>query len=836
MKGLTAKTWVATGQTGLIVSLLLLAALLGLLPDTHKTLREGRVALAEAIAANSAAFVSQQDINRLEATLELVVERNTNLMSAALRRDQGQMVVSVGDHQTHWQQGSDDYSTDTHMQIPIWLSDDSKWGQVELRFQPLTSAGWLGVFEHPLLQLVIFMGLCSFALFYFYLGKMLKQLDPSQAIPGRVRTALDTLAEGLLVLDQREHIVLANQAFASIVGKPPDALLGGSPFDFAWTTLEGKFLTLAEAPWIKALRQGEPQKDFMMRLALTESTQRTFIVNCSPVLGDNAKPSGVLVSLDDVTQLEENKLELHKAKDEAEAANQAKSTFLATMSHEIRTPMNAILGFAQLLERGYGKTQQETKRYLHTIYASGKHLLELINDILDLSKVESGRLEVERICMNPYLLIEEVLQVLRLTASDKGLQLTCEVEGAIPESIVSDPARLRQIITNLVGNAIKFTEHGQVKIIVRRVTVDTKTQFALDVQDTGIGISAAKVDNIFDPFVQADSSIARRFKGTGLGLAISRQFARALGGDISVSSELGKGSTFRITLDPGPLQDVRLLQPHEVVIGAQSTAVNNTSSTQWQFPAAQVLVVDDGAENRELVTLVLQEAGLCVTTAENGQIAVEKALSSHFDLILMDIQMPVMDGYSAIRLLRNHEIDTPVIAFTAHAMKDVEQDCLAAGFSGYLTKPVNIDELLQRLAKLLNGERLQAGVDDTSGVQGHSEIPSTNPLPATETALLSRLAGQPRFNAIIEKFVVRLKEQLAVMKKARDEKDFDELAKLAHWLKGAGGTVGFDMLVKPAKELEASAKSKSEHDIDTTIMTLQGLTERIMQPFTDKSI
>jgi CheY-like chemotaxis protein len=202
----------------------------------------------------------------------------------------------------------------------------------------------------------------------------------------------------------------------------------------------------------------------------------------------------------------------------------------------------------------------------------------------------------------------------------------------------------------------------------------------------------------------------------------------------------------------------------------------------------------------------------------------------------MDIQMPVMDGYSAIRLLRNKGVNTPVIAFTAHAMKDVEQKCLAAGFSGYLTKPIDIDEVLERLAPLLQGKRLQTSPDNVATPQQHHEIQLQPALSSNEPALLSRLAGQPRFSAIIEKFVWRLQEQLLVMQKAQHDKDFDELARLAHWLKGAGGTIGFDALVEPAIELEVSAKSKSEQGVDTTITTLQRLAERIMQPFADKLV
>jgi len=823
MNFLSTKSRMAIGQVSLVVSILMTASLFGLMPDRIAAVRDGRAALAEAIAANSSILITQKDVDRLEGILGLVVDRNKDLLSAALRTEAGHRVVTQGDHKEHWRDDESEFSTNTQVTVFIW-EGDTKWGRVELRFSPLVDEGWMGVVTGPQTQLLLFMSLLCFLGFYLYLGKMLKQLDPSQAVPERVRSALDTMAEGLLVLDNKEQIMLANRAFATLLTTTPEALLGRRVGDFPWSGAEGEPLEPDTRPWHVALMSGEAQKNKRVRLTLPDSTRLTLMINCSPVLGSGGKNVGVMVSFDDVTQLEETEIELVKSKEAADSANQAKSAFLANMSHEIRTPMNAILGFTELLKRGFGRDSAETHKHLEIIHSSGKHLLELINDILDLSKVESGHLEIERIRFNPYLVIQDVVRVLSGKANEKGIGLELHIQNDVPETISGDPGRIRQIVTNLVGNAVKFTEHGGVTVTAYAERLAENTlQFHIDIADTGIGMSPEAANRIFEDFVQADETVTRKFGGTGLGLSISRKFAKALGGDITVESEPGRGSIFKVSLEAGSAMEVAWVTPEQALAVGDAPLIQERAD--WVFPAAQILVVDDGPENREFVKVVLEEYGLTIDEAGNGRIAVEMATATNYDIILMDVQMPEMDGLTATRLLRDHGLQVPIIALSANVMKGFEQELYDAGYTDYLTKPIDLDRFISKLAELLNAELKQEpfteAIISESLIEEASSEEDTSPI-------VSRLGGNNKFAKVISRFVGRLEEQLPAMDEAFWAKDFESIAKLAHWLKGAGGTVGFDVFYEPASELESAAKAMNLPAIEQQLQQIHGLAGRLV--------
>jgi len=835
MKKLSAKFHLALGLTSIVMTLLLSATMLNLIPDRQKAVISGRVALAESVASSSTLFLSKKDHSSIQSNLEFIINRNEDLLAATVVRGGDEIPLVIGDETAIDPEYDTSTSTTSTLVLPI-LQGEAEWGKIALFFTNPDGNGWLKKLQNSRLALIAFCSLLGFLLFYLYLGKMLKALNPSQAVPGRVRSALDTLAEALIVVDRKSNVVLANKAFQTITGESAEALLGKKADEFEWHLSEEHPLEQSETaegepqeekifPWMEALNTSETVRGADVWLEAHDGNWHKFLVNCSPILSGK-KASGVLVSLDDVTDLEEKEKELRSARDAAQDANRAKSDFLSNMSHEIRTPMTAILGFTEVLKRGNGASDSDWEKHLGTISSSGKHLLELINDVLDLSKVESGALEVETIDCKPHVVAHDVVQVLRVRAEDKDIGLDIEIPEPLPEVIQTDAGRLRQIITNLVGNAIKFTEDGGVKVILRTYEEEGKEKFAIDVKDSGIGMNEQQQAAVFKPFVQADSSITRRFGGTGLGLAISRKLARAMGGDILLSSEADVGTTFTAVIDLVTDGDVKILQPEELF--AQVEIAEAEAHASWEFPECNVLVIDDAAENRELLTLVLNDLGISTETAENGAIGVDMATSSTYDVILSDIQMPVMDGYQAVAAMREKGLSQPIIALTANAMKGYEERILKAGFSHYMTKPIDIDALSKLLAELIGGKKVDKPKESAAApAKAPITKEAANQQEDDQELYYSRLAGSEKLAPVVEKFITRVREQFTQMENANNGSDFTELAALAHWLKGSGGTVGFDQLSKPAKQLEDNAKAGDQTACKSDLVRIKSIIERL---------
>jgi len=382
-------------------------------------------------------------------------------------------------------------------------------------------------------------------------------------------------------------------------------------------------------------------------------------------------------------------------KEEAEAANRAKSSFLANMSHEIRTPINGVIGLADLLAKT-SLNEQQTE-YLTYLRSSAKSLLSVINDVLDISKVEAGKFTMSVYPFHPHEILDDIYCSLKFAAEEKSLNFRQEISPTLPETLLGDGGRFRQILFNLIGNALKFTSKGFVVIRCRETIDGDRCCLHCEIEDTGIGIAKEFLPTLFDPFAQADSSVTRKFGGTGLGLAIVKYFIDHIGGTISVDSELKKGTVFRFDL---------LFEIFEET--ADSAVFDVTGTPIKRIRPLSILLVDDVKINIMVASELLRAMGHTVTVAENGIVALEKLRETDFDIVLMDCQMPLMDGYECVRTLRKPESGVrnpaiPVIAMTAHAMSGDREKCLESGMSDYIPKPIDSNVLIQKLDYFVPG-------------------------------------------------------------------------------------------------------------------------------------
>jgi len=652
--------------------------------------------------------------------------------------------------------------------------------------------------------------------------KMEQDLRAGEA---RMRAITDSARDAILMLDPQGRISYWNPAATHILGYAREEAMGRNLHELIAPERYMEAHRNAFPEFVRTGRGAAVGKTLELHARCRDGREIPVSLSLSAVqIGGCWHAVGVLRDISEQKRAEEalrqSNLELQKAIEranrmamEAEKANLAKSQFLANMSHEIRTPMTAILGYADLIIESLDacaacsrqEAQAANRQRMEVIQRNGRHLLSLLNDILDLSKIEAGRMATESIACSPHEIVAQIISLASPQAQSKGLRFAVEFVGPIPETICTDPLRLRQIIFNLIGNAIKFTEQGGVTLQVRLADAADGPCLQFDVIDTGIGMPPEQASHVFRPFSQADDSMTRRFGGTGLGLSISKRLAQMLGGDvILVETGPERGTRFRATVSTGPLDGVRMIaggaNEEALALRREAKAASPPAGNAGGLEGLRILLVEDGEDNQRLIAHLLRKAGATVELAENGRIGLDKALEAsqqgeRFHVILTDMQLPEMDGYEMTRRLRSAGWRGPIIALTAHAMSQDRQRCLDAGCDDYAVKPIDRNALMETICKQVDRASTPApAVPDVVTALGE-------PLP-------SELADDADMAELTEQFLNSLPARIEAMGQALRSQDFETLARTAHQLKGAAGGYGYPLITQAARELETSVKAR----------------------------
>ncbi|MDU9048517.1 MAG: transporter substrate-binding domain-containing protein [Candidatus Electrothrix sp. Rat3] len=646
---------------------------------------------------------------------------------------------------------------------------------------------------------------------------------------------IEFFPEAVLIIDRKGIVLAWNKAMEELTGVAAEDMLGKGDYAYAvpfygkprpiLINMAGRSVSELEAPYDQVRREGD--RITAENSSVSMHGRAVCLHGNASVLRDtHGKIVAAIESIRDVTADRKREIELRRARDAAESAAKAKSEFLATMSHEIRTPMNAIINLTRLLLETRLNRQQ--RKYAEISMNSSELLLSLINDILDFSKIEAGKLELERTVFDLRDLMETVIRPMRLRAEDKGLYLHLEISPDIHPFLMGDPVRLQQILLNFLNNAVKFTERGGVTVrIAAQEEDDERLQLKMSVHDTGIGIPAERMDRLFHSFSQADASTSRKYGGTGLGLAICRRLSKLMDGEVGVTSEQGRGSTFRCTVS------VRKASRDAFITTKEQTGFHNF------LPAApDLLLVEDNKVNQYVALSILKKIDLVADVAENGVQALEMLRKKAYDLVLMDIQMPEMDGFEATRYIRNPDSgvlrpDVPIIAMTADATKEDRDKCFAAGMNDYIPKPVNREHLFSVLQQQLSREQtnIPMKTKECPAEEAQQKIPkeedgkqeslpdiSLDHLPIFDRAdLVERMGG---YDEGIDEFMHQLpvflaqdiKELKSVMDKALDKEDLEGILSGAHKIKGMCANASAERVREAAYRMESAAR---EGDLDT---------------------